>query len=92
MLTKYKNVRFKKGVKSPLKNAFISVAYRRNFVRKKTPNLTNFFYFIFPSIFFGRMILSILITKKLLEGSGGMLPQKIFGNLHSVMAILVLLD
>ena len=31
-------------------------------------------------------------TKKVLGGSGGMLPRKNFENLHAVMAILVLFE
>ena len=49
---------------------------------------TNCRYFFKRSFF--RQSYSNLSTKTTLGGSGGMLPRKIFENLHTVMAILVL--
>ena len=40
----------------------------------------------------GRVILSNLVTKTALGGSGVMLPREIFENLHTVMVILALFE
>ena len=47
MLNKYKDVRPKKDIKSPLKNVFMSAAYSEIFFRERAPNFA-----IFLSIFF----------------------------------------
>ena len=47
MLTKYPDVRPKKGVKNPLKNVFMSAAYSENFFGEVAPNLTNFQAYFF---------------------------------------------
>ena len=47
---------------------------------------------IFNGSYSAELFLSILRIKKALGGSGGMLPRKIFENLHTVVAILVLLE
>ena len=44
----------------------------------------------FQAYFFGRITLKYIENKKGCEGSGGMLLQKIFENLRTVVAILVL--
>ena len=50
-------------------------------------------FYIFSSVFFGRTNLKLIEQReKLYRGSGGMLPQKTFENLHAVMAILVLFE
>ena len=46
----------------------------------------------FQRIFFGRSKLKLIRNKKTLGGSEGMLPRKIFENLHAIMAILVLFE
>ena len=50
-------------------------------------------FHIFQVHFFDRTNLKLIVKqKKALGGSGGMLPQKIFENLHTVMTILVLFE
>ena len=44
------------------------------------------------AIFSSRVYLSILRMKKTLEGSGDMLPLKIFGNVRSIAAIFALFE
>ena len=47
----------------------------------------------FSSVMFsGRIIMEHIENKKVSKGSGGMLPRKIFENLHTVVAILVLFE
>ena len=81
MLTNYKDVRPKKDVKNPLRNVFTCEAFFRKFFRKGAPNFDILSSVLF---FFSRIIL----TQKALEGSGNMLPRKIFENLHTVVAVL----
>ena len=86
MLTKYKEIRPKKDVKSPLKNVFMSAAYSEIFSGMVHQNFD-----IFSSaVFFGRIILKHLENQKGFRRSGGMLHQKIFENLHTAVAILIL--
>ena len=47
---------------------------------------------IFKRSFSTALFLSILSIKKALWRSGGMLPRKIFENLHTVVVILVLFE
>ena len=48
---------------------------------------------IFSSVVFsGRIIVKHIENKKGSRGSGGMLPWKIFENLHTVVAILALFE
>ena len=47
---------------------------------------------IFKYIFSGRIILKHIENKKDCRGSGGVLPLKIFNNLYTVVAILVLFE
>ena len=48
---------------------------------------------LFPAFFFpNKLILSNLSNKNDSRGSAGMLPQKSFENLHTVMAVLVLFE
>ena len=71
-----------------MKNAFISTAYSENF-RKEAPNFDIFSSAVVSS----KIILKHLENKKDSGGgSGGMLPQKIFEKLHTVVAILVLFE
>ena len=49
-----------------------------------------FRHFVKRSFFPAELILNNLSNKNDSRGSGGMLPQKCFENLHTVMAILVL--
>ena len=58
-----------------------------NFFKEGAPKFA-----IFLSIFFLAESFSILIIKKALGGSGGMLPRKLFENLHTVVAILALFE
>ena len=71
MLTKYKGVRPKKDVKSPLQNVFMSAACSKFFSVRGTK-----FSHIFQSNFFGRIILKHIENKKGCGGSGGVLPPK----------------
>ena len=89
MLTKYKDVRPKKGVKSPLKMFLLSVTYSRKFFRKVAPKCA-----IFSSafIFSGKNILKYIQNKKDSREPRGMLSRKIFKNLHTMMAILALFE
>ena len=59
----------------------------QKFFRKGAPNFD-----IFLSAVFGRIILKHIENKKGSRGSGGMLPRKIYINLHTVAAILVLFE
>ena len=65
MLSKYKDVRPKKGTKSPLQNVFMSAAYSDFFSGRGHQNLT----FFKRSFFFGRVILKHIENKK---GSRGL--------------------
>ena len=71
MLTKYKNVRPKKGVKSPLKNVFMSAAYLRIFFREGAPKFA-----IYSRVFFGRVILKHIESKKGSKEVQGHAPRK----------------
>ena len=90
MLTKYKDVRYRKGVKSPSKNALMFAAYSEIFSGRGTK-----FRHIFkrrPSFFWQNYFDAYLLRiKKAVRGSGpgGMLPRKKFENLHTVVAISV---
>ena len=86
MLTKYKDTRPNKGVNKPFEKCFYVCGVFRNFFRVGAPNFD-----VFSSVFFSeRNILKhIENNKKDLGGSGGVLPQKFFENLHAVEAILV---
>ena len=72
-------------VNKPFENVFMSGAYLELFSGKRHQ-----FSSLFKRIFSTDLILSNLSTKNVSRGSGGMLPQKIFENLHIAMAILVL--
>ena len=86
MLTKYKDVRPKKGVNKPFEKCFHICGVFRIFSRESTPHFD-----IFSSVVFsGKIILKHVENEKDSRGSGGMLPRKIFENLHIVVAILVL--
>ena len=61
MLTKYKDVRLKKGVKSPLKNVFMPAPISIFFFKEKAPNFDIFLSVVVS----GRIILSILRIKRL---------------------------
>ena len=68
MLTKYKDVRRKKGVNKPFKKMFLCL--RRVQKRVGAPNFD-----VFSSVFFsGRIMLKYFENKKGLRGSGGVLP------------------
>ena len=62
----------------------------RNFKKGEGGIISTFF----PASFFGRTNNLKLIRQqeKLWGGSGGMLPRKIFENVHALMAILVLFE
>ena len=87
MLTKCKAVRPKKDVKGPLKVVFMSAAYSEFFSVREH----QIFTYIFKRIF-GRIILKHIENIKGCGGSGGMLPRKIFKNLHTAVAILLLFE
>ena len=60
----------------------------QKFFRKRKLNFN-----IFSSpVFSGKIILKHIENKKDSRGSGGMLPRKVFENLHTVVAILVLFE
>ena len=61
----------------------------RNFLRKEASIFVTFFKRIF---FPAELFLSNLSAKNDSRGAEGMLPQKIFENLHTAMAILVLFE
>ena len=87
MLTKCKDVRPKKDVKGILQNVFMSAAYSKFFSVKGHQIFT-----YIKRIFCGRIILNHIENKKGCGGSGGVLPRKIFKNLRTVVAILVLFE
>ena len=66
MLAKYKDVRPKKGVKSPLKNVFMSAAYSGIFSVRGHQILT-----CFQAYFFGRNILKHIENEKDFGGGPG---------------------
>ena len=71
MLTKYKDVRTKKGVNKPFEECFYVCGVFRNFFRVGALNFD-----VFLSVFFsGRILLKHIENKKGLRGSGGMLPE-----------------
>ena len=70
-----------------MKNAFMFAAYSEILQGMDTN-----FRHIFKSIFSGRFIFNHNKKKKVLGRSGGMLPKKLFENLHTIVAILVLLE
>ena len=81
MLTKYKDVRSKKGVKSPQK-MFSSLRHIQKFFQG-APNFD-----MLLNVFFSTELFQIVLRiKEALRGSGGMLPWKILENLHTVVAI-----
>ena len=59
MLTKYKDVRPKKGIKSPLKNVFMSAMYLRNFFGEEATKFA-----VFSSVFFSFIIILKHIENK----------------------------
>ena len=61
----------------------------RNFFKERAPNFITFSSVVFSP---AKLILSNLSNKNDSRGSGGMLPRKIFENLHTVMVILTLLE
>ena len=65
------------------KKVITSAQWRSEKFRKREGIISTFF----QAYFFGRTNL-MLIEKQ--ERSGGMLPRKVFENLHAVMAVLVL--
>ena len=60
----------------------------KTFFRKGAPKFVTFSSVFFPA----ELILSNLSNKNDSRGSGGMLAQKFFENLHTVMAILALFE
>ena len=88
MLTKHKDLRSKKRRKKPFEKCFYVWGIFRHFFREGTPKFD-----IFSSIiFFSRVILKHIENKKGSRRVRGHAPQKIFGNLHAVGAILVLFE
>ena len=85
MLTKYKDVRPRKSVKSPLKNVFMSAAYSEFFSGRVHQILLHFQAYSFSD----RILLKHIETRK---GSGDMLPRKIFKNSHTVVTLFVLFE
>ena len=74
--------------KKPFKIAFMSATYSKNFFREGAPKFA-----VFSNVFFsGRIVLKNIDNKKGSRGSGGMLPRKIFENLHTAVAILALFE
>ena len=71
MLTKYKDVRRKKGVNKPFKKMFLCLRrIQKLFQGGSTPNFD-----VVSSVFFsGRIMLKYIENKKDLRGSGGVLP------------------
>ena len=86
MLTKYKEVRPKKGVNKPFEKCFHVWDVFRNFFRDTQ------FRLIFKRSFFADLFQSIVRMRKAVGGSGGMLPRKFSEILHAVGAILVLFE
>ena len=74
MLTKYKDIRPKKDVKSPLKNVFMSVAYSKIFSKVGAPNFDVFSRVVFS----GKIILKHLEIKKGSRGFRGHVPPEKF--------------
>ena len=70
MLTKYKDVRRKKGVNKPFKKMFLCL--RR--IQKLFQGGSTKFRCIFKRVFSGRIMLKYIENKKDLRGSGGVLP------------------
>ena len=88
MLTKYKDVKPKIGVKSPLKK-FSYLQRIQEIFSGRGYQIRH----IFKSVFFsGRAILKNIDNKKGTRGSAGLLPRKMFENLHTAVAILVLFE
>ena len=87
MLTKYKDVRPKKGIKSPLENVFMSAAYRYSEIFSGREH-----QIIFKRTFSDKISLRHIENKNGFRGSGVMLPRKIFENSRTVVAILVLFE
>ena len=67
----------------------MSVAYSEKLSGRGSIKFRHFFK---DSFFPGELILSNLSNKNDSRGSGGMIPQKMFENLHTIMAILVLFE
>ena len=88
MLTKYKDVRPKMRHKKPFEKCFHVCGVFRNFFREGAPN----FDILSNLGFSGSIILKHIKNEKSSGGSGSMLPRKIFENLHTVVAILVLFE
>ena len=61
----------------------------RIFFWERAPNFVTFFKLVF---FSAQLIISNLSDKRTLRGSGSILLRKIFENLHTVMAILMLCE
>ena len=82
MLTKYKDVKPEKGIKSSL---------FKKFFQRGAPKFGIFqaFFFFF---FFGQNCSEKINEKEALGGSGGMLPQIIFENFHTAVAVLALFE
>ena len=74
MLTKCKDVRHKKDVKSSLKNVFMSVAYSEKFSGEGAPNFGIFSSIVFP----GKIILKHLENEKGSRGVRGHALLEIF--------------
>ena len=84
MLTKYKDVRPKKGANKTFDKYFHVF---RIFSGRRHQIST-----YFQANFFGRIILKHDVNKKALRYSGGMLPRKIFEILHTAVTILLLFE
>ena len=85
MLTKYKDVRPKKSVRSPLKVFSCLQRIREIFSRTGHSNLS-----FFKRVFFGQN--HYIENKKSSRGSGGKLPRKFFENSHAVVVISALFE
>ena len=79
----------KTGVNMPFENVFMSGAYSEIFSGRRHQFLSFFKRSFFHRLNFKQLSLS---NKNESRGSGGMLPRKIFENLHTAMAILVLFE
>ena len=50
------------------------------------------FHTVLKRIFFSKTNLKLIEKQERFGGSGGMLPRKIFENVHDIMALLVLFE
>ena len=75
------------GVYKPFENVFMSGVYSEVFLGRRHQ-----FSSLFKRNFFDRLNFKQLSNKNDFRRSGGMFPRKIFENLHTAIAILVLFE